>query len=435
MGAAGRDFHNFNMVYRDDPDVDVVAFTAAQIHGIAGRTFPASLAGARYPRGIPIVEERALEEVCRRHKVDEVVFSYSDVLHATVMHVASRALSTGADFVLLGPARTMLRSTRPIVAVSAARTGCGKSQTSRMLSRRLRERGLRVAVIRHPMPYGDLATERVQRFASLADLDDAHCTAEEREEYEPHIELGNVVFAGIDYEAILRLAEAEADVIVWDGGNNDLPFVKPDLHIVVVDALRPSNIDTHHPGETTVRTADIVVIGKTDAASTSDTRHAIHLALQVNPRATIVRAASPVTVPDPAAIFGKRVLVVEDGPTLTHGGMSYGAGYVAATNAGAAEIVDPRLSAPPAIREVFAAYPHLGRVLPAVGYDDAQLAALGETIRRAACDVVVCGTPLDLSALVLSDKPIVRARYEFADVGQPTLWSLVEAFLAKTPVG
>jgi predicted GTPase len=431
VGAAGRDFHNFNMVYRDDPTANVVAFTAAQIHGIEGRTYPASLAGPRYPAGIPIVSERTLEELCRRERVDEVVFSYSDVAHADVMHVASRALSTGADFVLLGPARTTLRSSRPVIAVSAARTGCGKSQTSRMLSRRLRGLGLRAAVIRHPMPYGDLAAERVQRFASRADLDAAKCTAEEREEYEPHIEAGNVVFAGVDYAEILRAAEAESDIVVWDGGNNDLPFVKPDLHIVVVDALRPTNVDTHHPGETTVRMADIVVIGKTDAASPGDTARAARLVSQVNPRATIVRACSPVTLADPLLVIGKRVLVVEDGPTLTHGGMSFGAGYVAATAAGAAEIVDPRASATPAIREVLDAYPHIGRVLPAVGYDEVQLQALAETLRRSSCDVVVSGTPLDLSALLSCDKPIVRARYEYADGGAPTLWSLVEAFLGR----
>jgi len=408
-----------------------VAFTATQIPGISGRRYPATLAGPHYPDGIPIVDESQLEHVCRREGVDEVVFAYSDVEHATVMHVASRALSVGADFTLLGPRRTMLKSKRPVIAVSAARTGCGKSQTSRFVSRRLREAGLCMAVLRHPMPYGDLLAERVQRFATPADLDEAHCTNEEREEYEPHIEIGNVVFAGVDYAAILASAEREADVLIWDGGNNDFPFLVPDLHVALVDALRPRHVDTHHPGEAVVRMADVVVVTKVDSAAGADVQHAIDAVRALNPRATLVRAASPVRLLRPELVQGSRVLVVEDGPTLTHGGMAYGAGYVAAVKAGAAEIVDPRVTAAPAIAEVYARYPHIGRVLPAVGYDDAQLAALGETIRRAACDVVVSASPIDLAARVNVGKPIVRARYEYADAGVPTLGAIVDAFVEK----
>lgn len=431
VGAAGRDFHNFNVAYRDDPGVVVVAFTAAQIPGIGGRRYPAALAGPGYPDGIPIVEEAELEALCARERVDEWVFAYSDVSHGTVMHLASRALAAGADFALLGPQRTMLRAQRPVVAVSAARTGCGKSQTSRYIARRLRAAGLRVAVLRHPMPYGDLLAERVQRFATRADLDAAHCTNEEREEYEPHIEMGTLVFAGVDYAAILEAAEGEADVLVWDGGNNDFPFLRPDLHVVVVDALRSQQLDTHHPGEAVVRMADVVVINKVDAAAPFEVQRALDALRELNPRARVVRAASPVVLSDASLVHNRRALVVEDGPTLTHGGMSYGAGYVAAVQAGAAEIVDPRSAATPPIAALYERFPHMGRVLPAVGYDDAQLAALEETLRRAACDVIVSATPLDLAARVSIAKPIVRARYEYADAGSPTLASLLEAFVAE----
>jgi predicted GTPase len=435
LGAAGRDFHDFNVVFRDDPASTVVAFTAAQIPGIAGRRYPAVLAGPRYPRGIPIEDEERLEELCREHVVDEVVFAYSDVPHAHVMHLASRALACGADFSLLGPDRTMLRALRPVIAVTAVRTGCGKSQIARWLSRRLRERGIRTAVLRHPMPYGDLAQERVQRFATLADLDAGRCTAEEREEYEPHIAAGNLVFAGVDYAAILDAAEREAEAIVWDGGNNDFPLIRPDLNIVVADALRPDQIATHHPGETVARMADVAVVNKVDAASEADVLRAIEGLRAVNPRATVLRAASPVRLDDPASVRGRRVLVVEDGPTITHGGMAHGAGYVAATAAGAAEIVDPRTSAPPAIREVYRRYPHIGPVLPAVGYDDAQLAALAATIEASAADVIVVATPFDLARLVRVTKPLVRARYEFAEAGEPTLGAVVDAFLARRRLG
>ena len=424
-GAAGRDFHNFNVVYRDDPSVQVVAFTAAQIPGIAGRMYPAALAGPLYPLGIPIVEEADLEWVCRRNDADEVVFAYSDVEHAAVMHLASRALAVGADFTLLGPKRTMLQSRLPVIAVSAARTGCGKSQTSRFISRRLGE-----AVLRHPMPYGNLEAERAQRFATRADLDLARCTNEEREEYEPHVEIGNVVFAGVDYGEILKQAEGEADVLVWDGGNNDFPFVATDLHVAIVDALRPAHVDTHHPGEAVLRMADVVVVNKVDAATDSDVRRVSEAVRAINSRAAIVRAASPVRLERPELVERRRVLVVEDGPTLTHGGMSYGAGFVAAVQGQASEIVDPRSAAAPAIAEVYARYPHIGRILPAVGYDDAQLSALAETMRRTDCDVIVSASPIDLAARVSVGKPIVRARYEYADAGEPTLGRFLDAFVA-----
>ena len=431
VGAAGRDFHNFNVVYRDDPSVEVVAFTGAQIPGISGRRYPASLAGRLYPEGIPIEEEATLEHLVKTRRVDQVVFAYSDVPHATLMHVASRALASGADFVLLGPERTMLTSRLPVIAISALRTGCGKSQTARWLSRRLRARGLRVAVLRHPMPYGDLAAQRLQRFATLADMDLHRCTAEEREEYEPHVLAGNVVFAGVDYAAILEAAEAEAEVIVWDGGNNDFPFLVPELHIVVADALRPDQVTTHHPGETVARMADLFVINKVDAAPRADVERLAAALRSVNPRALQVHAASPVQLADEAAVRGRRVIVVEDGPTITHGGMPHGAGHVAAVAAGAT-IVDPRSSAAPEIRAVFEQYPHIGPVLPAVGYDDAQLDALRRTIDASDAELVVSATPLDLAALVPLTKRVVRARYEYADAGEPYLGLVVDAVVAKS---
>lgn len=431
LGAAGRDFHNFNVVYRHDPEVHVVAFTQAQIPRLSDRRYPPSLAGPRYPDGIPIVDETELEAVCVRERVDQVVFAYSDVPHAAVMHLASRALAASADFALLGPRRTMLRARVPVIAISAIRTGCGKSQTARWLGGWLRRRGYRVAVLRHPMPYGDLERQRVQRFASPADLDAAGCTAEEREEYEPHLAAGNVVFAGVDYGAIVERAERDADLIVWDGGNNDFPFLRPDLHIVLADALRPGQADGYHPGEAVLRMADVIVVNKVDAASAAGVQAVVDEVRAINGRASVVRAASPVRLDDPASVRGRRVLVVEDGPTLTHGGMAYGAGYVAATAAGAAAILDPRASASPAVREVFARYPHIGPVLPAVGYDRAQLEALRETIDRVGADVVVAATPLDLAALIPLRTPVVRARYEFADAGAPTLAAMVEEFLAR----
>ena len=431
MGAAGRDFHNFNVVYRDDPTVEVVAFTATQIPGVADRRYPAELAGSLYPEGIRIEEEERLEELIDAFDVDEVVFAYSDVSHAHVMHVGSRVQAAGADFTLLGPKSTMLKATKPVVAVTAMRTGCGKSQTSRWLSRHLRSRGLNVAVLRHPMPYGDLVAARVQRFASLDDLAAAQCTAEEREEYEPHIALGNVVYAGVDYADILAAAEQESDVVIWDGGNNDFSFLAPDLDIAIVDALRPSQMDQYHPGEAVVRMADVVVVNKVDAAPEGLVAEALERVAALNPTATVVKAASPVRLDDPEAVTGRKVIVVDDGPTITHGGMPYGAGFAAAIAAGAGEIVDPRESAVPEIAEIYDKYPHIDRVLPAVGYSAEQLTALAETINRSDADLVVSGTPIDLAALIDVDKPVVRARYEYADAGLPTLGSVVDAFLRE----
>jgi len=431
LGAAGRDFHNFNVVYRDDPNVEVVAFTATQIPGIAARRYPPALAGSHYPQGIPIVAEEALEQLCRDRCVDEVVFAYSDVAHEQVMHLASRALACGADFRLLGPRRTMLDARVPVIAVSAVRTGCGKSQTTRYLSRRLREGGHTVVVMRHPMPYGDLERERVQRFARPGDLAAACCTIEEREEYEPHIALGNVVYAGVDYAAILAEAEREAEVILWDGGNNDFPFVRPDVHIVLADALRAGQESQYHPGETVVRMADIVLVAKSDAARRVDVALVARNVRAINAGAVIVYGASPVALDHPQAIAGKRVLAIEDGPTVTHGGMPYGAAYVAALHAGAAEIVDPRPYASPELAAVYARYPHLGPVLPAMGYSDAELAALRETVRRVPADAIVVGTPADIATLLNLDRCFVRARYEYAETGTPGLWEAVESVLAR----
>jgi len=435
MGAAGRDFHNFNRVYRDDPGTEVLAFTATQIPEIAGRRYPPLLAGSLYPDGIPIIEESKLEALCRTQHVNQVVFAYSDVPHALVMHKASIALAAGADFLLLGPERTMLQAGVPVIAVSAVRTGCGKSQTTRWLSQLLKNHDLQVAVIRHPMPYGDLERQAVQRLSSLADLDAADCTIEEREEYEPHIALGNVVYAGVDYAEIVARAEAEADIILWDGGNNDFPFIRPDLHLVLVDPLRPGNETTHHPGEAVLRMADIVVVAKVNSAADADIQQVTETARSINPGATIVRGASPVCLDDPEAVRGKRVLVVEDGPTITHGGMPYGAGYVAATRGEAAEIIDPHGAAVEEIRRIYRQYPHIGPVLPAVGYHPSQLEALRDTINAVDADVVISATPCDLAALIEINKPIVRARYEFAESGEPGLRRLIESFLRERNLG
>ncbi|MEX2454190.1 MAG: cyclic 2,3-diphosphoglycerate synthase [Rhodospirillaceae bacterium] len=436
MGAAGRDFHNFNVVYRHNDAHEVVAFTGAQIPGIAGRRYPPELAGALYPEGIPIVPEEGLAELCRTGGVDEVVFAYSDVRHETVMHKASIALAAGADFTLLGPARTALESRVPVIAVCAVRTGVGKSQTTRWLSALLRREGLRAAVMRHPMPYGDLAKQAVQHFTTMQDLDDADCTVEEREEYEPHIAAGNAVFAGVDYARLLEMAEAGCDVVLWDGGNNDFSFIRPDLHVVLVDPLRPDSATTHHPGEAVLRMADIVVIAKSNSAGPDGIRKAADIAAALAPGAAIVRAASHVTLDEPHAIRGRRVLVVEDGPTITHGGMAYGAGHVAALEGGAREIVDPRPFAVGRIAEMYREYPHIGRVLPAMGYSAPELADLGATINASGADAVVTGTPSDLSHLLALDIPIVRARYEFAETEEPGLGGLVRDFLrAKSLIG
>jgi len=429
MGAAGRDFHNFNTVYRDNPGARVVSFTAAQIPEIADRRYPASLAGDLYPQGIPIVDEADLTSLCRDNKIEQVVFAYSDVPHSLVMHKAAMVLSAGADFVMLGPEQTMLQAKVPVIAVTAVRTGCGKSQTARWLSKILKDNGLVAAAIRHPMPYGDLVKQGVQRFSTMDDLNAAACSIEEREEYEPHLRIGNVVYAGVDYAAIVAEAETEADVILWDGGNNDFPFLRPDLNIVLVDPLRPGHETTHHPSEAVLRMADIVLVAKVNSASEADIQKVSDAAQRINPCAPVVQGASPVFLDNPELVRGKRVLVIEDGPTITHGGMSYGAGYVAATEARAAEIVDPRDAATAEIAGVFVQYPHIGPVLPALGYFPSQLQALRDTINAADVDTVVDASPCDLSALIDIDKPVARVSYEFEERGEPRLSDLVNAFL------
>ncbi|GAB4255800.1 MAG: cyclic 2,3-diphosphoglycerate synthase [Methylomicrobium sp.] len=429
MGAAGRDFHNFNVVYRDNPHIEVIAFTAAQIPDIAGRRYPGSLAGSLYPDGIPIDDENELAALCRANDIDRVVFAYSDLSHQDVMHRASIALSAGADFELLGPKRTQIKASLPVIACCAVRTGCGKSQTTQWLSKLLKDHGLSVAVIRHPMPYGDLTKQAVQRFVNTADLDAADCTIEEREEYEPHLALGNCVYAGIDYAQIVALAEKEADIILWDGGNNDFAFIRPDLHIVLTDPLRAGQETTHHPGEAVLRMADIVLIGKTNSAADVDIQRVADNVRRVNPDAPIIRIASQVRLDDPEKLRDQRVLVVEDGPTITHGDMPYGAGYVAAVQAHAAEIVDPRAFAIGALADVYRRYPHIGRVLPAVGYHRRQLQALQQTIDAIDADIVVSATPCDLNALITINKPLVRARYEFVESHSPGLAAHIESFL------
>lgn len=421
MGAAGRDFHNFNMVFRDNSRYEVVAFTATQIPAIEGRLYPPELAGSLYPDGIPIYSEAKLEHLIEQKDVDLVVFAYSDISHEYVMHRASRALAAGADFCLLGGKSTMLRSSKPVVAVCAVRTGSGKSQTTRRVADVLRASGRRVVVVRHPMPYGNLVQQAVQRFATYEDLDRYQCTIEEREEYEPHLDRGIVVYAGVDYEAILQQAEQEADIVVWDGGNNDLPFFKPDLHIVVVDPHRPTHGLTYHPGEANLRMADVVVINKIDTANLDDITRARDTVRSLNPNAILIEAASPIFVEDPAAIRGKQVLVVEDGPTLTHGEMAYGAGTVAARRFGAAAIVDPRPWAVRTIAETFQQYPNTGPVLPAMGYGEHQIRDLSETINQVPCDLVIIASPVDLNRVMEIRHPTVRVRYELQEIGRPTL--------------
>jgi predicted GTPase len=431
MGAGGRDFHDFNVVFRDDPATEVVAFTATQIPGIAGRVYPASLAGPLYPEGIPIRPEEELTDLVREHGVDEVVLAYSDLAHETVMHKASIVLAAGADFRLLGPDSTMLGSTKPVVAVCAVRTGCGKSQTSRKIGRTLVDAGLRVALVRHPMPYGDLEAMRVQRFGSLEDIDASHPTIEEREEYEEPVRLGMVMYAGVDYEEILRRAETEADVVIWDGGNNDFSFYKPDLLVVVADPLRPGHELRYHPGETNLRLADVVVVNKVDSASPDDVETVVRNVRDVNPLATVVFAASPPVLEPGPDLRGRTVLVVDDGPTLTHGEMPFGAGLVAARKAGAARIVDPSPYAVGSLRDVFARWPQLVNELPAMGYSDAQLRELEETINAVDCDVVVSGTPIDLGRLIDSRHPIRQVRYELEEIGQPTIADVLQPIIAK----
>ena len=416
LGAAGRDFHNFNTVYRDDPGSVVVAFTATQIPGIAGRRYPAALAGPLYPDGIPIVPEDSLTRLIREERIDSAVFSYSDVSHEQVMHLASLCNAAGADFELLAARRTMIKAPVPVIAVTAVRTGAGKSQTTRYISTILRKLGKRVVAVRHPMPYGDLEAQACQRFATYADLDAQKCTIEEREEYEPHLDNGFVVYAGVDYGRILAQAAGEADVVLWDGGNNDLPFYVPTLHICVADPHRAGHERSYHPGETNFRMADVILINKCDTAAEADVRKVESAADSLNPMATCLRAESPVTCSDPSLVKGKAALVIEDGPTLTHGGMSYGAGMVAARNAGAASVVDPVPYAAGSIAATFQKYPNAAGILPAMGYSDEQIAELEETIRRTPCDVVVVGTPIDLTRVLKIDKPAVRVRYDLREI-------------------
>lgn len=430
MGAGGRDFHVFNTVFRGDPNFEVVAFTAAQIPGIDCRTYPASLAGDRYPEGIPIRPEAELADLVRRHGVDEVVFAYSDLSHEEVMHRGSAALAAGADFRLVGQRACALQSRRPVIAVCAVRTGAGKSQTTRRVAQLVRRAGLRPVIVRHPMPYGDLAAMAVQRFADLDDIDAAGPTVEEREEYEAPVREGLVVYAGVDYEAILRRAEAEADVVLWDGGNNDTPFFVPDLHITVLDPFRAGHEVRYHPGEVNLRMADVVVLNKLDRATDAQVDTVLANVRAVNPTATVVRAESPVALDPGPDLAGARVLVVEDGPTITHGGMPSGAGAVAAERAGA-ELVDPRPYAVGSIAETFAAYPHVGPVLPAMGYGAQQLSDLAATIDATPCDVVIAGTPVDLAALVSVRHPVRRVSYELREIGTPTLSDVLAPLLAS----
>lgn len=430
MGAAGRDFHNFNVVYRDNEDYDVVAFTATQIPDIEGRKYPAELAGKLYPQGIPIYAEEDLLDVIQEQRVDDIVFSYSDVPHEYVMHRASEVIVQGANFVLLGGEKTMLKSNRPVISICAVRTGCGKSQTTRRVSDILRNAGKNIAAVRHPMPYGDIAAQKVQRFATLDDLKRYDCTIEEMEEYEPHIMRGNIVYAGVDYEAILRQAEEEADIVLWDGGNNDLPFYKPDLHIVVADPLRSGHELEYHPGEANLLMADVVVINKIDSADPEDVNDLRMSIREHNPKAVIIEAASPITVEDPSIIEDKRALVIEDGPTLTHGEMAYGAGIVAAEKFGAAEVVDPRPWTVGSISETFENYPDIGPLLPAIGYGEQQMRDLEVTIAAADCDVVIIGTPIDLRRVIKIDKPSVRVTYELQEIGRPNLMDALGRFLA-----
>jgi len=431
MGAAGRDFHNFNVFFRDNDSYEVVAFTATQIPGIETRSYPRELAGSKYPQGIPIYSEEKLAELIEKFDVDEVVFAYSDVSYEYLMHRASWALSCGVDFRLMGGSSTMLKSKVPVVSVCAVRTGSGKSQTSRRVAKVLREMGLRVAVIRHPMPYGDLAKQVWQRFATYDDLDKHECTIEEREEYEPHIANGIIVFAGVDYERILREAEKEADVIVWDGGNNDLSFYHPDLLFVVADPHRPGHEVAYYPGEVNLRMADVVIINKVKTAPPEGLDTVRRNVKRLNPKALVIEAASPVKVDNPDLIKGKRVLVVEDGPTLTHGNMAYGAGVIAARSLGASEIVDPRPYVMGSIAESFKKYTQLGALLPALGYSGEQIKELEEIINKTPCDTVLIGTPIDLTRVLQINKPAVRARYDLMELGTPTVEDVLKKHFKK----
>jgi predicted GTPase len=431
MGAAGRDFHNFNVFYRDNKEYEVLAFTATQIPNIDGRKYPAELAGSLYPNGIAIYPESELVKLIKDLKVDQVVFAYSDVPHEMVMHKASIVLAAGADFRMMGTNATQVKSSKPVVSICAVRTGSGKSQTTRRVSQILREMGYKVAAIRHPMPYGDLVKQKVQRFATYADLDKHECTIEEREEYEPHLDNGVIVYAGVDYEAILRQAEQEVDIVLWDGGNNDFSFYKPDLNIVVADPHRAGHEQSYHPGEANCRMADVFVINKVDTADPDkviDVRNSLH---EMNPKAVIIEGASPLFVDDPDAIRGKRVLVIEDGPTLTHGEMKYGAGWIAARRFGAGEIVDPRPFAVGTIHDTYVKYPNTGAILPAMGYGDKMVKDLEKTINKADVELVISATPIDLNRIIKVNKPMQRVRYELQEIGQPTLTEILKAKFGK----
>ena len=429
LGAAGRDFHNFNVYFRDNEEYEVVAFTATQIPNIEGRLYPPELAGTRYPNGIPIKAESELTGLIKDLKVDLAVFSYSDVSHKFVMNLGCQVMAAGADYMLMGPKNTSLKSKVPVVSICASRTGAGKSQTSRRVAAILHEMGKRVVAIRHPMPYGNLVKQAVQRFATFKDLDDHDVTIEEREEYEPHLRNNRIVYAGIDYEAILRQAEKEADIIIWDGGNNDLPFYVPDLHIVVVDPHRPDHAERYYPGETNVRMADVIVINKIDTASSDDVETTRRIAIELNPNAKIVDAASPIFVEDGDQIKGKKVLVIEDGPTLTHGEMTFGAGWVAAKRYGAAEIIDPRPFAVGTIHDTFVKYPNTGPILPAMGYGSEQTKDLEQTINNSNADIVLVATPIDIRNVIRLDKPGLRVRYELQEIGEPTLTDILSDFV------
>jgi len=434
IGAAGRDFHNFNTVYRDNPNYKVVAFTAAQIPDIAGRKYPAELAGSLYPQGIPIYEQSELTKLIKDLEVDECVFSYSDVTYTTVMSLGSVVNAAGADFSMVGAKSTMLKSTKPVIAVGAIRTGCGKSQTSRSIVESLIKRGLKVITVRHPMPYGDLNEQKVQRFATLEDLDKHKCTIEEREEYEPYVQSGNVIYAGVDYEAILRTAENDpngCDVILWDGGNNDFPFFKPDFMVTVTDPHRPGHEMSYYPGEISLRLADVVVINKIDSADYANIQSVRKNIQAINPNATIVDAASVIKVDKPEVIKGKRVLVIEDGPTLTHGEMQIGAGVVAAERFSASEIIDPRENAVGTLAETYKIYPNIGKLLPAMGYSEQQIKDLAETINKTDCDAVVIATPIDLGRMIKINKPTTRVEYSLQEIGNPTLDEFLEDFCKK----
>ncbi|MBN1313278.1 MAG: GTPase [Anaerolineae bacterium] len=431
MGAAGRDFHNFNVFFRNNEQFEVVAFTATQIPGIEGRTYPPALSGELYPQGIPIHEEKELAQLIKAHSIERVVFAYSDVSHETVMHKASQVLAAGADYWLMGPNTTQIKSSKPVVSIGAIRTGSGKSQTTRHVAAALQKMGYKVVAIRHPMPYGDLASQAVQRFATYDDLDKNACTIEEREEYEPHIDRGIVVYAGVDYEAILQQADQEADIILWDGGNNDLSFYVSDMHIVVADPHRPGHELSYHPGEVNLRMADVIVINKVDTADYHNVMAVRASAQAANPQAVIIEAASPIFVDNPQAVRGKRVLVIEDGPTLTHGEMAYGAGVVAAQRFGAAEMVDPRPFAVGSIRDVYAKYPTTGAVLPAMGYGSKQISELQKTIDASDANLVIMATPIDLRRVISVKKPIERVRYELQPLGSPTLADLLAEKFAR----